>query len=216
MENAGIKIEYKSLSELKPYDRNPRNNEESVELVANSIHEFGFKVPIIVDRNNVIVAGHTRFLAARRLGIENVPCITADDLSEDQVRAFRLADNKVAERSEWDFGLLDTELLDLEEVGFDMELFGFESFDEEEQEKKKERERNLERMELRAFEHHDYIVFVFDNQMDWLNVVSEFGLKKVNGGYGTTKKIGLGRVIHGKELLERLKHKDIDNQQEQE
>lgn len=216
MKNAGMKIEYKTLGELKPYERNPRINDNSVELVANSIDEFGFKVPIIVDKNNVIVAGHTRFLAAQRLGMEKVPCITADDLSEEQVRAYRLADNKVSERSEWDFGLLDTELLDLEELGFNMGDFGFEPFDIEEEEKKKEKERNLERMELRAFEHYDYIVFVFDNQMDWLNVCSEFGLKKVNAGYGETKKIGLGRVIRGKELLKKLKHTGIDIEQEQE
>jgi ParB/RepB/Spo0J family partition protein len=83
------------LAELKPYEKNPRRNDASVEYVANSIKEFGFKVPIVIDRDGVIVAGHTRYKAAKKLGMEKVPCIVADDLSEAQIKAFRLADNKV-------------------------------------------------------------------------------------------------------------------------
>ena len=83
------------LDELILYENNPRNNEEAIESVANSIKTFGFKVPIVVDRNNVIIAGHTRYKAAKKLGLNKVPCIVADDLTEDQVNAFHLADNKV-------------------------------------------------------------------------------------------------------------------------
>ena len=86
------------LDDLKPYEYNPRNNEEAIEPVANSIKTFGFKVPIVVDRNNVIIAGHTRYKAAKKLGLNKVPCIIADDLTEDQVNAFRLADNKVGKQ----------------------------------------------------------------------------------------------------------------------
>lgn len=111
------------LSDLKPYERNPRNNKEAVDYVANSIREFGFKNPIIVDKNNVIVAGHTRYLACKKLGIKEVPCVIADDLTDEQIKAFRLADNKVAEIATWDLDLLDEELNDL--LNFDMSDFGF-------------------------------------------------------------------------------------------
>lgn len=85
------------INELKVYENNPRNNEQAVDKVAASIEEFGFKVPIIIDRDHVIIAGHTRLLAAKELGLEKVPCIVADDLTPEQVKAFRLADNKVSE-----------------------------------------------------------------------------------------------------------------------
>ena len=117
-----LKIENKKIDEIKPYENNPRNNDNAVDLVANSIKEFGFKVPIIVDKQNVIVAGHTRLKAAEKLGMTEVPVIVADDLTEEQVKAFRLADNKVAEAAEWDFELLDQELADLD---MDMSGFGF-------------------------------------------------------------------------------------------
>ena len=86
------------LDDLKPYDNNPRNNEEAIEPVANSIKTFGFKVPIVVDKNNIIIAGHTRYKAAKKLGLNKVPCVVADDLMDEQVKAFRLADNKVGKQ----------------------------------------------------------------------------------------------------------------------
>jgi ParB family chromosome partitioning protein len=110
------------LNDMKPYDKNPRKNDGAVDVVANSIKEFGFKVPIIVDRNNIIVAGHTRYKAAKKLGLKEVPVIIADDLTDEQIKAFRLADNKVSEIAEWDFDLLGEELKDIE---FDMTNFGF-------------------------------------------------------------------------------------------
>lgn len=117
----------KPLSELIPYENNPRNNENAVEAVMNSIREFGFKVPIVIDKENVIVAGHTRFEAAKKLGMEAVPCIVADDLTEEQIRAFRLADNKTAELAGWDFRMLEEELDRLE---LDMSQFGFKISDD--------------------------------------------------------------------------------------
>ena len=110
------------ITELKPYPNNPRKNDHAVDAVAASIREFGFKVPLVIDKDGVIVAGHTRYKAAQKLGLKELPCIVADDLTDDQIKAFRLADNKIAELAEWDFELLDLELDDIE---LDMEPFGF-------------------------------------------------------------------------------------------
>ena len=111
------------INKLKPYKNNPRKNDEAVDAVAESIKEFGFKVPIIVDKNYEIIAGHTRYKAAKKLKLKKVPVIYADDLSEEQVKAFRLADNKVSEIATWDFDLLNFELSEIDEI--DMSKFGF-------------------------------------------------------------------------------------------
>lgn len=123
----GKQIIYKKIAEIKPYEKNPRKNDEAVEYVANSIKEFGFKVPIVIDKNGVIVAGHTRYKASKKLGIDTVPCIVADDLTDEQIKAYRLADNKVSEKAEWDYGLLEEELNGISEI--DMALFDFERKD---------------------------------------------------------------------------------------
>ena len=104
-----MEIVYRDPKSLIPYDKNPRNNDPAVNAVKNSIEEFGFKVPIVIDREGVIVCGHTRWKAAQKLHMHAVPCVIADDLDEEQIRAFRLADNKTAELAEWDFDLLDEE-----------------------------------------------------------------------------------------------------------
>lgn len=118
-----INIISKNTENVQPYSKNPRKNAEAVKYVAESIKQFGFKVPIVIDSQNVIVAGHTRYKAAKLLGLKEIPCIVADDLNENQLRAFRLADNKVAEFSDWDFDLLDEELSDIFDL--DMSDFGF-------------------------------------------------------------------------------------------
>lgn len=105
-----MEIVYKNLSELKPYENNPRINEGGVKYVVNSIKSYGFKIPMVIDKNNVIVCGHTRYKAAQELGMDKVPCIVADDLTDDQIKAFRIADNKVADFSLWDNKLLLQEL----------------------------------------------------------------------------------------------------------
>ena len=120
------KIVIKDISELKAYENNPRNNDEAVEAVANSIREFGFKIPIVIDKENVIVCGHTRVKACHKLDITKVPCIIADDLSEDQIKAFRLADNQVSSIATWIDSKLQEELdnieMDMEQFGFDLEF----------------------------------------------------------------------------------------------
>ena len=118
-----LKIEYLSTDELIPYANNPRNNDEAVDYVANSIRQFGFKVPIIIDKDKNIVAGHTRLKAAKKLGIKEVPCIIADDLTEQQIDAFRLADNKVSEIASWNFDKLEMELESITDI--DMSEFNF-------------------------------------------------------------------------------------------
>lgn len=120
-----MNIKDMNINDLKEYENNPRHNEAAVDKVVESIKEFGFKVPIIIDQNNVIIAGHTRLKAARLLDIETVPCIIADDLSPEQIKAFRLADNKVSEYATWDEDKLYTELMELKVINFDIESFGF-------------------------------------------------------------------------------------------
>ena len=120
------KIVMLPVSDVRPYEKNPRKNAGAVKFVKASIEQFGFKVPIIVDSNRTIVCGHTRLLAAKSLGMAEVPCIVADDLTEAQVKALRLADNKVAEFSEWEMDLLGEELGELAEISdIDMGDFGF-------------------------------------------------------------------------------------------
>ena len=128
-----MEIINKKIEELKPYKNNPRNNEKAVDYVANSIKEFGFKVPIIIDKNNEIIAGHTRLKASMKLGLKEVPCIIADDLTEEQVRAFRLADNKVSEIAEWDFDLLEQELAEIQDIDMSMLDFDLSSLEDEEE-----------------------------------------------------------------------------------
>lgn len=118
-----MQIYDKPLGWLTPYENNPRNNDEAVEPVANSISEFGFKVPIVATPDGEIINGHTRWKAAKKLKLKTVPVIIADDLTEEQVRAFRLADNKVAEIAQWDIELLLSEIESVDNL--DMTLFGF-------------------------------------------------------------------------------------------
>jgi len=120
-----LKIIYKHISEIAPYPHNPRKNDSAVDAVAASIQEFGFKIPIVIDTKNEIIAGHTRIKAARKLGITEIPCIIADDLTEAQIKAFRIADNRVAELSTWDSTLLTLELQELANMDFNIELTGF-------------------------------------------------------------------------------------------
>ena len=117
------------LEEVHPYENNPRKNDNAVEAVAASIKQYGFLVPLVISADHEIITGHTRYKAAGRLGLSTVPCVIADELTEDQIKAFRLADNKVGELAQWDVDLLPLELADIAQ---DMAVFGFESISEEE------------------------------------------------------------------------------------
>ena len=135
------------VSEVRPYEKNPRKNAEAVKYVRASIEKFGFKQPIVIDSNRVIISGHTRLEAAKSLGMAEVPCIVADDLTEAQAKALRLADNKVAEFSEWKMNLLGEELGELAEISdIDMGDFGFDDnleMDDEEENGTEEKGVNL-------------------------------------------------------------------------
>ena len=124
--NNKINVVMMKISDLKDYENNPRKNDKAVDAVANSIHSFGFKVPVIIEPDGTIIAGHTRVKASKKLGIEEIPCIVADDLTEDQVKAFRVADNKTAELADWDMDKLIDELKGIE---MDMEQFGFDDLE---------------------------------------------------------------------------------------
>ena len=194
-----LKIEYVKTDELIPYANNPRNNNEAVDYVANSIKEFGFKVPCVIDNEKNVVCGHTRLKAAKKLGIKEVPCIIADDLTEEQIKAFRLSDNKVGEFAEWDFNLLDEELNGIFDI--DMKQFGFDlqSIIDDEDDKKEDGEVPFTEELLL---NHNYIVLYFDNDFDWEVAQEKFGLKMVKDLIPRkSQKKGIGRVINGSEVL---------------
>lgn len=202
-----MQIEYIDIDQIQPYENNPRDNDGAVEYVKNSISKFGFKVPIVIDKNGVIVCGHTRYKAAKRLGMETVPCIMADDLSDEQIRAYRLADNKVAEFSQWDFDLLGEELEKL--LDFDMASLGFfEDEDEADEEEQEEITPEVEFTEVLE-EENNYIVLFFDNAIDWLQAETLFDLKTVKGlstrqdGTGEPPQ-GIGRVLNGRKALSKI------------
>lgn len=130
-----MEIIFKSVEDLVPYENNPRNNADAIDYVAKSIKEFGFRVPIVIDKNNVIITGHTRLEAAKKLKMKEVPTVVADDLTEEQVNAYRLADNKVSEIADWDYDLMLEEIqdIDLDDLKlFDINDLEIEFVDEEE------------------------------------------------------------------------------------
>ena len=120
-----MQIIIKGIGEIQPYENNPRRNETAVDAVAASIREFGWQQPIVVDKDGVIIAGHTRYKAAKKLGLAEVPVVVADKLTEEQIKAYRLADNKSGELAEWDFAALEEELAAISEI--DMSAFGFDA-----------------------------------------------------------------------------------------
>lgn len=148
-----LNIVYKPIKQLKPYKKNAKkHNKEQVEKIANSIKEFGFTQPVIIDKNNSVVAGHGRILGAKKAGLKEVPTVCLEELTEEQIKAYRLVDNKLNE-SEWDFSLLDEELENLSE-DIDMSLFGFDDLmSEEELEEQMEKE-----VKFKAKEKHLVIV----------------------------------------------------------
>lgn len=124
-----MQVEMIPIAEIIPYDKNPRKNSKAVDVVTKSIKEFGFRNPILIDKSNTIIAGHTRLRAAIKLGMQEVPVIWVEDLNKDQIKAFRIMDNKSSEFADWDMDLLKDELKFLDSQGFDVELTGFSSIE---------------------------------------------------------------------------------------
>ena len=147
-----MQIMYEDPLNLIPYENNPRVNGYAVKKVMESIKEYGFKNPILVDKDKVIIAGHTRREASILLGLEKVPYIIADDLTPDQIKAYRIADNKLSELSTWDEELLKIELGELQDVEFNLETLGFTEIDLttlfKDPEEKKEKEPKVEKTTL--------------------------------------------------------------------
>lgn len=212
MEQNEMNIVYKNIKELKPYKKNAKkHNKEQVEQIANSIKEFGFTQPVIVDKNNCVVAGHGRILGAKKAGLKQVPTVCLEDLTEEQIKAYRLVDNKLNE-SEWDTDLLKQSLDEIAEM--DMEVFGFamDSLADE----TIEVEPDVPFTEI-LNEENNYIVLKFENKIDWINAMGLLGVEKVKA-YPTKKdgnkksfgdRAGVGRVLNGTEVIERLRENEI-------
>ena len=176
------------VEDLIPYINNPRNNEIAVDKVASSISEFGFKNPIVIDKNNVIINGHTRLLASKKLGLKEVPVIVADDLSEAQVKAFRIADNKTSEYASWNKELLRVELDMLEEMDFVLELVNidysdFDGMDIDLDDIELPNELELERTEqgntlLKNLKFGSYNITLSDEEFKMLTVLVENYIEK--------------------------------------
>lgn len=205
-------IVYKSIKELKPYKKNAKKHpKEQVEQIANSIKEFGFTQPVLIDKNNCVVAGHGRILGAKKAGLKEVPTLCLDDLTEEQIKAYRLADNKLNE-SDWDSGLLKESLDEI--MDLDMEMFGFSDSDILEETEDVEGEVKFTEV---LNEENNYIVLKFNNKIDWLNAMGLFGIEKVKalptkrGGnsksFGT--RAGVGRVLDGQKVIERMMNNEL-------
>lgn len=199
-----MEVQNLKIDEIKPYENNPRNNDAAVEAVANSIKEFGWQQPIVVDKDMVIIVGHTRYRAARSLGLSIVPVIKATNLSDEQVKAYRLADNQTGELADWDDKKLDEELeqilnIDMEDFGFDIEEEIQEELDQEQNE-----EPEVPFSEI-LNEQNNYVVLKFETEVDWAQAQSLFDIGPVRYevSKGTIRQ-GVGRVLDGPTAINKL------------
>lgn len=190
-----MNIKNVAVKDLIPYANNTKKHDKTqIDNVAESIRQYGFVQPLVIDKNNEVVIGHCRLLAAKQLKMKEVPCVCVDDLTEEQVKALRIVDNKSNE-SEWDLDLLADELADVDLSAFDFD-FGFD--------KKKGKEATQGEVEFteELLLTHNYIVLYFDNDFDWEVAQDKFGLKQVKDLIPRKgQPTGIGRVINGKEVL---------------
>lgn len=204
-----MQIIQKKLADIVPYANNTKKHDETqIKNVAESIKKYGWVQPIVIDNDGTIVIGHCRALAAEKLGIEEVPCVVVSDLTEDEINALRIVDNKTNE-SPWDFDLLSAELpeIDLSDFEFD---FGIEG-EEEETKIVEDEAPEVEFSEILG-EENNYLVLQFKTDIDWLNAQSIFGLETVKS-YSTRKdgkvtknmeRKGVARVLDGAKVLNEL------------
>lgn len=213
-----IKVTYRKIRELKPYKKNAKKHpKEQIERIANSIKEFGFfeHRAVAIDKNDCVVEGHGRILAAKKVGLKEVPTICLDDMTEEQIKAWRLIENKTAESS-YDEQLISEEIKELLSSDIDMEVFGF-SIDALEDETI-EVEPDVPFTEI-LNEENNYIVLKFNNKIDWLNAMGLLGVERVRKmstkkkGEKQTKewkeRYGVGRVLDGQKALERVTGNEI-------
>ncbi len=194
-----------AVKDLIPYDKNTKKHDDvQINNVAESIKQYGFVQPIVIDKNNVVVIGHCRLLAAKKLKMADVPCVCVEDLTEEQVKALRIVDNKSNE-SPWDFDFLADELADLDLSDFDFD-FGLDK-----KKGKEEIEGEVPFTEVLG-EENNYIVLKFDNTVDWLQLESLFDLETVKAYSSRTDgkitknmtRAGVGRVVNGADFLNKL------------
>lgn len=211
-----LNIVYRNIKELKPYKKNAKKHpKEQVERIANSIKQFGFfeHRAVAIDKNDCVVEGHGRILAAKKAGLTQVPTICLDDMTEEQIKAWRLIENKTAESS-YDEAMINKEIEELLKSDIDMEAFGF-SMDVLEDETL-EVEPDIPFTEI-LNEENNYIVLKFNNKVDWLNAMGLFGIEKAKA-YPTRKegnkksfgmRAGVGRVLDGQKALERMTGNEV-------
>ena len=218
MSSKKLKIETWPIEKLIPYARNPRKNDHAIQQVASAIKEFGFRVPLVAKSDGSLVDGHLRLKAAQKLGLKEVPVILADDMTDAQIKAFRISVNKMAELAEWDNQLLALEFAELKEIGFDTSLTGFDAaelasiqtplVDENDDESDVEKE-VIGDVKFSEYigESNNYVVLLFKNDIDWLAARDHFGLETVASTRRTGEKwsTGVGRVIDGASYFARLK-----------
>ena len=200
-----MQIENIPIGDLKAYDKNSRtHSKKQVAQVVASIKEVGFTNPWLVDEGNTLIAGHGRLMAAKELKMDEIPCVRLSHLSEAQKKAYVIADNKIALNSGWDDDLLKSELADLDDLGFDVSVTGFDDILEDagmggEQEGEVKFSEYLN-------EAHNYVVLYFENDIDWLQAQTHFNLESVHSkrANGKTWSKGIGRVVDGAEYLKKL------------
>jgi hypothetical protein len=205
--NVTPKYDKRDLTELVFYEKNAKKHPpEQIIQLADIIREVGFKVPVVIDKNNVIVSGHGRVQAAKQLGLKEIPVIVADDLTPTQVKAYRLADNKIAESGVNKSMIID-ELEELKMEGFDISLTGY----DEGMLETPEGEKPEEEFGLELLEEQNYVVLVFNNTIDWMSAKEALGLKTVAQSYQSKKNVadgalrkGTGRVIDGAAIIRKL------------
>lgn len=201
-------LEQIKVSLLIPYNNNSRtHDDEQVVQIAESIKEFGFTNPILIDADNNIVAGHGRLLAAQKLDIDTVPCIRLNDLTDAQRKAYVIADNKLALNASWDNEILKFEIQNLQALDFDINLLGF---NEKELLQILNDDDGAVVAEIKfseeLMESHNYVVLYFDNDMDWLSAQTHFNLQSVHSKRSNGKpwSKGIGRVVSGGQYLTKL------------
>ena len=204
-----MKIEQCNIGDVVSYKNNPRVNKKAVSAVVESIRHYGWRQPIVTDENHVIIVGETRFLAAKQMRLKTIPVHVAVGFSEEQARAYRIADNRTGEFSEWDVNLLASEL---KEIDMAKHFTGFDNINDvaaglagDDNEPEVEFTEEL-------LEEHNYVVLYFDNEVDWLQAETLLGLKPtkaLNSKEGYTK-IGVGRVLRGSEAIKKIQNKESD------